>query len=308
MREVAEFRVDENFASKLFQDNEGEKLGSVRKIMISTSDPRFLEIGRLQKSLRRTTSRPFFYGWNIRRIYSKQEMEMASIFLLFITSLFEPAGEECGAEYDESSACPKCSSGAKQVTDLFLDLRRIPKKKDAAVTIAGEIVVSRRFVDLFMEHGLEGPDFLPVRQKHDPGSESKEWFQLSVKSVSAEIVPPTIVRSGLFDDDEEAQHHADEPKKIVIGDYVQLLHPLDGERCPNGDLLGLNLISEVSLKRDSYNGADIFSSKQFVGTRRGLIRPRRLIFISQKLWRVFEEERLKGERIKGVSFEVAHLV
>lgn len=304
---MVEFRVNEDFASKLFDDNEGEKLGIVRKILISTSDPRFMKIGKLQKIIQSTTNFSFFYGWNIRRIYSKQEMEMASIFLLFITALFEPAGEECGTKYDEAFACAQCSSGAKQVTDLFLDLRRIPKKKDAAVTIAGEIVVSRRFVDLFMEHGLEGADFLPVRQKNDPSSESKEWFQLSVKSMDAEIAPPTIIRSTLFDEDED-QSHTDEPKKIVVGNYVQILHPFDSERCPTGDLLGLNLISEVSLKRDSYNGADIFSSKQFVGARRGLIRPRRLIFISQKLWRVFEEERLKGERIKGVSFEVAHLV
>ncbi|MBL8192045.1 MAG: hypothetical protein JNK38_28800 [Acidobacteria bacterium] len=307
MQEIVELRVDEDFASKLFADNEGEKLGSVRKILISTTDPRFPEIGRLQESLRRTINRPFFYGWDIRRSYNKKELVLASIFLLLINSLFEPAGEECGTQYDETSACPKCGSGAKQVTDLFLDLRRIPKKKDVAVTIAGEIVVSRRLVDLFLKYKIEGAEFLPVRQKNDPSSESKEWFQLSVKSMDAEITSPTIIRSTLFNDDKD-QSRTDDPKKIVVGNYVQVLHPLDSERCPTGDLLGLNLISEVSLKRDSYNGEDIFSSKQFVGTRRGLIRPQRLIFISQKLWRVVEEERLKGERIKGVSFEVAHLV
>jgi len=308
MQEIVELRVDEDFASKLFADNEGEKLGSVRKILISTTDPRFPEIGRLQESLRRTINRPFFYGWDIRRSYNKKELELASVFLLLINTLFEPAGEECGTQYDETSACPRCGSGANQVTDLFLDWRRIPKKKDFAITIAREVVVSRRVMDLFLHHGIKGAEFLPVRQKNDPNSESKDWFQLSVNSVGSEIVPPTIVGSGLFNFEEDVQHQTDEPKKIVVGDYVQLLHPLDGERCPTGDLLGLNLISEVSLKHDSYNGEDIFSSKQFVGTRRGLIRPQRLIFISQKLWRVLEEERLKGERIKGVSFEVAHLV
>ena len=43
MREIAEFRVDEDFAAMLFRDDEGEKLGPVRKILISTSDPRFPE-------------------------------------------------------------------------------------------------------------------------------------------------------------------------------------------------------------------------------------------------------------------------
>lgn len=284
MREMAEFRVDEEFASELFRDNEGEKLGSVRKILVPTTDPRFPEIGRLQKSLKQTTNHPFFYGWDIRRSYNKQELDMAPMFHLIHTAYFEPSGEECGTEYDDTYACRRCSSGARQESDLFLDWKRIPKKKDIAVTIAGEIVVSRRVVDLFL-NDIEGADFLPVKQKHEPDSESTEWYQLSVKSVGAEIIPPTLVGNNLFDYDEEGQN-----------------------RCPNGDLLGLNLLTEVSIGLDSYNGADIVSSKQFIGVRRGLLRPRRLIFISRKLWSVIERERVKGERVKGVRFEIAHLI
>ena len=88
-------------------------------------------------------------------------MEKASIFLLFIIPLFEPAGEECGTKYDEAFACAQCSSGAKQVTDLFLDCRRIPKKKDAAVTFAGEIVVSRVLWICLWNTVLKEPTFFP---------------------------------------------------------------------------------------------------------------------------------------------------
>jgi hypothetical protein len=153
------------------------------------------------------------------------------------------------------------------------------------MTIAREIVISRRMVGLFQKHNIEGAEFLPIRQKHEPNSESKEWYQLLVKSVSAEIIPPTLVGNDPFDYDEEGQG-----------------------RCPNGDLLGLNLLSEVSVKLDDCDGEDIVASKQFIGTRRGLLRPQRLIFISQRLWNIIEQERLKGERVKGVRFEIAHLI
>jgi len=46
---------------------------------------------------------------------------------------------------------------------------------------------------------------------------------------------------------------------------------------PRGDLAGLNLLSEVFIEKDSRGSEDIFSTRQFVGVRRGLLRPRPLI-------------------------------
>jgi len=52
MRETAELRVDEDYASKLFADSEGTKLGIARKITIAIDDPRFARIGELQRELK----------------------------------------------------------------------------------------------------------------------------------------------------------------------------------------------------------------------------------------------------------------
>jgi hypothetical protein len=343
MREIHEFRINEDFASRLFPENEGEKLGSVRKILISADDPRFSRIGDLQAEITATTDRAFFYGRRVERQYTHEELAEAKLLKLVVAATFEPAGEECGTKYDESTACPKCGAGAAQVSDLRLDLRKVPNGKEIATTIANEIIVSQRLAERMIDAGLTGFELRPVRHKaryeDDPldlrqvpigreilqkaeaagaphptgrfylwlnraenralleqaraeyaalkGEESKRsgepmpvWHQLVVTSNTAEIVAPTRVGINPFDDD---------PK---------------GEcRCPVGDLIGLNLLSEVSITAASRGESDIICSRQFIGVRRGLLRPRRVILISPKFWKLIESESLKG-----VDVEVAHLV
>lgn len=340
MTETAEFRVVEKFASKLFADNEGTKLGIARKITIATDDPRFERIGEVNKEIRATTKGSFFYGWRIKRQYTHEELAEAKLLKLVVATAFEPAGEECGTKYDESTACPKCGSGATQISDLYLDLRKVPKRKEIATTIANEIIVSQHLAERMIDAGLTGFDLRPVRHKaryeDDPvdyrqvptgremiakalaagmphgtgrfdvwqnrtenrslaeqaraehaamiGEEDRRknkplpvWYQLIVTSADAQIVPPTRVGINPFDDD---------PK---------------GEcRCPQGDLIGLNLLSEVSIAAASRGEADIVCSRQYVGLFK---RSRRVILISPRFWRFLETEKLKG-----VIIEVVHLV
>lgn len=344
MREIAEFRVDEDFAPQLFAANEGKRLGdSIRKVEIATDDPRFERIGELQRETRAETDRSFFYGWHIKRQYSAREMQEAKLFSLWITAVFEPAGEECGTKYDESTACPKCGAGATQVSDLRLDLRKAPKNKDIAGTIANEIIVSQRLAEKMIGAGLTGFELRPVRHKaryeDDPidlrqvptgrmilakaevagfphpmgrfyvwlnraenralfdqaqaenaalkGEEDRRkgdlmsvWHQLVLTSTCAEIVPPTRVGIDPFDDDPQGEC-----------------------RCALGDLIGLSLLSEVSISAASCAGADFVGSRQFIGTRRGLLRPRRVIVVSPRVWRLIESEKLRG-----IEIEVAHAI
>jgi hypothetical protein len=344
MKQTYEFRVNEEFAAELFSSTEGKRLGdSVRQIEIAVDDPRFVSIGRLQSEIESKTNRSFFYGWILRHRYSRKELEQAALLRLKITSVFEPAGEECGTEYDESAACSQCGSGAVQVSDLRLDLRKAPRRKDIARTIAHEWIVSQHLAERMVDNGLTGFELRPVRHKArfqddpmDPNSipsgrelllraeaagaphptgkfwvwlnraenrplleqafaehaalkEKRNrrrgkplpiWYQLIVTSSEAEVVPPTRVGIDPFDND---------PK----GKY----------RCPRGDLIGLNLLSEVSIKASSRGSADIFCTRQFVGVRRGVLRPSRIILISPKFWRLIETE-----KIKGCELEVAHLV
>src|ERR1044072_4941273 len=107
MRETIELRVDEEFAYLLFGDAEGIRLNSsVRKITLSTSDPRYQRVGELQRRLRAERGKPFFYGWSIARRYTAAELRSADLFSAEWTSTFEPEGETCGTAYDETYACP----------------------------------------------------------------------------------------------------------------------------------------------------------------------------------------------------------
>ena len=279
MEEIAEFRVDEKYASLLLEETEGKKIGSsVRLLRIKTSDPRFVEIGRIQSRLRAEIGKPFFYGWNLERKPNREEINRAELFLLRTRGGVEPSGEECGTAYDEFSACPVCGSGALQVSPLFLDVRRLPKNFDVVSTIAGEIVVSRRAVEALRRHGVRGVSFGEVRTRSNTNTE--EWFQLVVNSSDAIVSAQTLIGIDPFDQDSK-------------GEY----------RCPLGDLVGLNLLSGVSIAASSGGDADIFASKHFIGWRSGLLRPERLIFISAKVRNL-----MLAERLKPVGNEIVELV
>jgi hypothetical protein len=159
-------------------------------------------------------------------------------------------------------------------------VKRIPKSKDVCRTIAGEIVVSRRAAELFSRHKITGAELVPIRSKGATSAESEDWFQLKVLKSEAEIISPTRVGIDPFDEDEK-------------GEY----------RCVLGDLIGLNLLSEISIASSSRGSADIICTSQFIGIRRGLLRPEQLILISPKLAKLIESEKLKG-----CGYEVAHLV
>ncbi len=281
METTYEFRVREKYASLLFRPGEGRRLGElIRKIQIPERDPRLVRIGELYASIKREQNDYFFAGWDIARRYSAEELDRASLFLVHHLSTFEPAGEECGTLYDESSACPSCKSGAKQASPLFLNPRRIPKNKDIARTIAGEIVVSKHLLEVFERHSLTGADFRPVLQGPGSSAELKNWFHLLVKSCDAEVVPPTKAGVNPFDED-------------ASGEF----------RCPLGDLIGLSRISEVWISAARSNTPDVVASRQFVGRRTGLIRPERFLLISPRLRRILEEQDLRG-----FGLEIAHLV
>jgi hypothetical protein len=277
MRETYEFRVVEDYAHRLFRPDEGKLLGSgmIRLIKLSGDDPRLPQVGELRRIIDRESGRTFFHGWNIERRYSKAEIEAATLFRLQVTAVFEPAGEERGTKYDEASACSRCGAGAQQIGPLILDLKRIPKGKDIAKTIAGEIVVSQRVVELLERHRITGVALNPVRMSAASSAESRDWFQLTVQHVDAEIVAPTRVGIDPFNDDASGEC-----------------------RCPLGDLIGLNLLSEVTIGATTRGQADFVGSRQFIGVRRGLLRPERVVFISPRVRALFEAEKLKGAEVE----------
>lgn len=278
MRETIDFRISEDDARGNLPDDVGERLGgTVRRVVVTIGDPLFLEIRRLEQEFR-SRGEVFFAGWIPNRKYSSRELAQAEILKVSTKKVFEPAGEECGTRYDDARACPVCGGGAPQITPLYLDGRRLPRGVDYSETIAGEIIVSRRVVHLFQEEGLSGAAFEPVRLVNKSGAPSSEYYQLRVNGARVQLDDTTRVGTDPFDDER-------------------------GGACQQGDVIGLNLLSEVRVRRSTYQGCDITETIELIGVRRGLLRPRPVLLISAKTWRAID-----AAKLKGFVIEIAHLI
>ena len=302
MKELVEFRIIMRYAHLLFRDDEGVNLGdTVKVVKIDKNDPRFNVIGELQKKARENDNL-FFSCFDYKRIYTETEINNARWFQMFRTRHFEPTGEECGTVYDESSACPICGSGAKQLSPLKLKRSSIPKA-DMAETIAwgDETIVSERFVEMVKDNNLKGMDFEPVISSANRGQKlnyyqvrPQYYLDFSEKSVfgqdpfnlSGEF--PGCTLEGVQPD----------------GTLVKKVIPPEIYKCPNGDNVGLRSLSEIYIKTNPIlNDLDFFASKQTLGGREGLIRQHHLFFCSNRMMRLIKENNLKG-----FKFEVAHIV
>lgn len=283
MREIIELRVVNEFAGLIFSDDEGEVLGTglIKRIKLPSDNPRMAEIGKLQVALHRTRNKSFFHGWEYHRSYSPKEIAQAELFQFQIASFFEPDGVEYGTVYDESDVCSYCGAGRRLVGELILDLGRVPKGKDFAQTIArDEWIVSERLASLMREHGMTGAEFEPIKSAKKRREGSPIWYRLKITAPSVDVAPPTHFGIDPFDEDAEGLY-----------------------RCPLGHTLGLNILSELSVRRDSWYSTDIAVTRQYVGHRQGVLVPSPLIVISPRLRQLFVEH-----HIKGFKTEVAYLV
>jgi hypothetical protein len=281
MRETFEFRIPERHAARFLEPGLGVTLpgGSVRKVVLPANDRRVQQIGQLdQRFTQEGTS--FFLGWDIHRHYEEEELQSAELLHMVVRAHFEPPGTMCGTEYDESAACKHCGAGARQVSELVLNTHRIPKGKDIAQTIAGEIVVSPRVAQACREQRLQGAEFRPVRHQGRRGSEPTEWSQLAITSKPLKLSERTVTGNHPFNLDEENRH-----------------------RCPERHVAGLNQISELYVHRRTWDGSDWCHTDKLFGTRQGELRPEPRLLISHKL-----RQLLVKMKAKGFALEIAHLV
>ena len=342
MREIAEFRIPEGNAARFLSKQDGKKGMIVRIVRTEVGSPLYNRIGELEQRFLKKYKKPFFLGWDIQRDYTKQELLDATLLYLVITSTFEPAGEVCGTVYDESSVCPDCKVGRKQTSDLFLDLRKIPKNKDIARTIADEWVISQRLAQLLLEHQITGFELRPVCHKAYYMGDAVDPRQLETGRTLIQLAegqgihypdwefwvwinrPEQAALAQQMDLEYSSREAAKEmraskklpkwyqlvvtSKPIVVSSQTHFgIHPFDedakGEyRCQN-HLGGLNLLSEIIVEEGSWDGSDIVQTDKFVGTRRGLLTPAPLLLVSQRLYRLFQ-----SENVKGCGFEVVYSI
>jgi hypothetical protein len=283
MRATIEFRLSERKARQYLEPEDGEVLGGdTRKLVLGLDDPRVAKVERLERE-HRAQGAHFFTSWNIRRRYTHKELEEAELLHLRPKATFEPAGESCGTEYDDAAGCPHCAVGARQLNELRLEPGSLPRGKDLAWTIASnEVIVSARLAEAMRTHEMTGARFLPVLRKGGRGP-LDGWYQLEVTSRPLGVAPMTRFGLDPFDPDEQGQY-----------------------RCPLGHVAGLNILSELSVVREDWDGADLCATKQWLGYRGldgGVLRPSPLLLVSQRLRRLLVES-----RARGFTLEVAHLV
>jgi hypothetical protein len=295
MREIYDLRVPDEQASRYLPEDLGRKLSDfggmgVRRIDIDRTDPWFDRIVAIDEELR-AKDELFVSSWGVGRHYSAAEFAAAEAFYLRIHSTFEPCAEECGTVFDETTACPDCGAGRSQIGPLVLDLkrlgsgwdehtRRVPAGKDIARTIAGEVVVSDRLASLLRDSGSTGYELGPVLQHRRRDEVRNDWHQLLVTGPTVRVLPPTVAGTSPSDLDAD-------------GTY----------KCPSGHVLGLNVLSELSLSRADWSGADHSQTREAFGHRVGMLVPEHPIIVSPRVAALITSSRVKGARL-----EVAHLV
>jgi hypothetical protein len=291
MKEIFEFRVNGNYAHLLFRAGEGKDLGGVIVIHITKDDPRFEQIGEMNRMIDQKYDHYFFAGWDIVRKYTPKEIAEARLFQFYIHTMFEPSGEDCGTRYDETAACEICGTGGKQITPLTLRKSTIPKK-DIARTIAGEVVVSERLVQAVRQRRLTGIRFDPV---------------LCRKGVSGYYQPVALNKvelssKTLAGDDPFTKTSGCEAHTFTIQGYT-FENEAEVYVCPKGDLLGLACLSKAFvMDSPALSEYDFFESRQKFGMRRGYLRPEPAWLCSPAFYRMVKEE-----NFRGFTFEVAHI-
>jgi hypothetical protein len=114
------------------------------------------------------------------------------------------------------------------------------------------------------------------------GGTSPQWYQLFVTSNPVDLAEATRIGHDPFNDD-------------IAGE----------NRCPlglPGHVVGLNLLSQVTVQGQAWKSADFLRSRELVGMRRGLFNPKPLLFISPRL-----REMLLKSGVKGWISEVANI-
>ena len=289
MKEKVEFRVLNKYSHLLFNDDEGENISTlVKKVILDLSSPILKQIGEINKKLWLEKHTLFYIYWEIKRTYTYDELLSSAFIHLGIRKRLETDGDDANKAYDETFACPICGAHAKQVSELHFTKRNWLGKHDVAMTLSGEVIVSKKFKDFFEDNHLKGLNFLPV---YVGKKISEDCFQLSF------LRELTVSEKTKFGIDLFGQN-----LDIVNGKYVCL--ETDPYKCPKGDNLGKCILSEVYIKENSIPvDADFIISQQTYGGRMNLFRPYHMFFCSQRAMQLMKEH-----SIKGFDYEVVHLV
>ena len=283
MKTNIEFRILESYAKEFLPPEIGENITDlVRKVSVQIDSDLYKEIEKAYKIIKARDNKHLFFGWKVRRDYSNLELSSAKLLLLKLTKTFEPSGQECGTIYNFQNTCEFCGFGIQQISELILDINKIPKKTNIARTISNEIVINQDLADLLDDNNCIGYKLGMVSQQSTSENifvkkQKHSWYQLIVTS-SVTVNSATKTGEDPFDED----------KDNVF-------------RCKYGHTIGLDILSELSINSNSWDGSDLVATKQLFGVNRGLLRTYPLILVSQRLYSLLNNAGFKGYKVEVVN-------
>ena len=240
-------------------------------------DPLFVRIGLLARELQDADLGPPFGSWDIKRTYTNAEMRGARLFLLRLP-LTHLAAEEYGTQYDESSVCEKCGVGSRQIGQLHIPARKLPKTRDIIRLWGGELIVSERLASLILSNDLSGAALSSIGYSSTRRSldDCLSNHQLMVNSTPVELTDR--VRFG------------EDPFDILSGGCCL---------CEAGEIAGARPLTPLTIKESSWDGSDFCHTRVHMSSRGGLFRPYRILMVSKRCF-----ECLRESDIKGFDFEI----
>ncbi len=233
---------------------------------------------------------------------------------------------------------------AAQVADLRLDLRKVPKGKDIAVSLANEWIVSQRLAELMLDAGLTGFELRRVWHKGHYEDDPYYLHETPTGRKILEIIEEVGIEHGTWPyyvwiNRPEKRPLAEQSRQemaamkrnrakqrgkpapvwyqlVPTSQPVEIvpptktgINPFDPDpdnqfRCPRGDLVGLTMISEAYLDRARYDGSDVAVSRQYLGIRQGDFGRPFRLLLISRKFWGL----LEANKIKGYKVEVAHLI
>ena len=288
-------RFDKLLSSYKQDYKEIKSFGDISHIEIDTLSKLYNNLKDIYDDVRIQYNSHLFAGWQYHRVYTRSEINSAQLFQINIRKWFnDSCGKEHGTVYDHSYACPICHSGERQVSPLHLPKGRYMLHRDVIITLGYEVVVSKRFVDMCKANDLKGLTFGPV---YFGKTLSQDYFQLMEEGTTLEFSPET--KFGINPCDYSGSCPI--PSNLDNGIWKD---GIEIYKCPKGDNLGLNILSESYVKNSSViSEYDFFISRQTYGVYRGLAVPHHLMFCSPRM-----RQLIIDNNIKGFDFEIAHVI
>lgn len=130
------------------------------------------------------------YLKRVDHIYTKSELTTFPLLDLGVScKSIDGGGPEHGTEYDVSTGCPECGTGAAQVSPLMLPLAELPRKGLICHTHVGHVLVTKTLAEALQHAALSGLELRQARFYRN--KEPLPWWQILSTYTMPRMSPKT---------------------------------------------------------------------------------------------------------------------